>query len=142
MSGKFFLDTNLFVYAIDPSDPEKQAIALGWIAKAHETGHGLVSYQVAQEWFNVVFRKASVPLTAEQAALLYLRLFKPLWRIQSSHELLDAALDLHHRDAISWWDSLIVAAAIQGGCERILSEDLQHNRKIRGIRILNPFRVR
>lgn len=142
MSGRFFLDSNLLIYAIDAADRGKQAIAQKWIAKAHETGNGLVSYQVVQEWFNVVLRKAAVRLSADEAALIYHQLIEPLWRIQSSRELLDTALDLHRRDSVSWWDSLIVSAAIQGGCESIVSEDLQHDRKIRGVRILNPFRGR
>lgn len=139
MSDRFFLDTNLLIYAIDATDPGKQAVAQKWIATAHESGDGIVSYQVVQEWFNVVLRKAAAPLSADEAALIYRELIEPLWRVQSSRELLDTALDLHRRDSISWWDALIVSAAIQGGCDRVLSEDLQHGRKIRGIKILNPF---
>ena len=141
MSGRFLLDTNLLIYAIDATDPGKQSVAQKWIATAHESGEGSVSYQVVQEWFNVVLRKAASPLSVDEAASIYHQLIEPLWRIQSSRELLDTALDLHRRDAISWWDSLIVSAAIQGGCDRVLSEDLQHGRKIRGVEIVNPFRT-
>jgi predicted nucleic acid-binding protein len=139
MSGRFFLDTNLLIYAIDASDPGKQAVAQKWIATAHESGDGMVSYQVVQEWFNVVLRKAAAPLSADQAAQVYRELIEPLWRVQSSRELLDTALDLHRRESISWWDSLIVSGAIQGGCDMVLSEDLQHGHKIRGVKIINPF---
>lgn len=141
MSGRFFLDTNLLIYAIDATDRGKQTIAQKWIATAHESGDGLVSYQVVQEWFNVVLRKAAVPLSPDEAATVYRQLIEPLWRIQSSRELLDLALDLHRRDSISWWDSLIVSAAVQGGCDTVLSEDLQHGRKIRGVKVVNPFRA-
>jgi predicted nucleic acid-binding protein len=140
MSDRFFLDTNLLVYAVDPSDPAKQDIALKWITSAHQTGHGLLSYQVVQEWFNVVLRKAAVPLNPTEATSLYRALIEPLWRVQSSRELLDTALDLHRDHSFSWWDSLIVSAAIQGGCGQLLSEDLQHGREISGVRIQNPFR--
>ena len=139
MSARFFLDTNLLVYAIDATDSAKQAVAQKWVATAHESGDGIVSYQVVQEWFNVVLRKAAAPLSASEAALIYSELIEPLWRVQSSRELLDTALDLHRRDSISWWDSLIVSAALEGGCDRLLSEDLQNGRTIRGIQILNPF---
>ncbi len=94
MSGKFFLDTNLLVYAIDPAEPGKQAVAQKWIASAHQSGDGCVSYQVVQEWFNVVLRKAAVPLSAQQAASVYRTLIEPLWHIQSSRELVDTAIDL------------------------------------------------
>lgn len=140
MSGRFFLDTNLLVYAIDASDPAKQGIAIRWLAAAHRTGDGIVSYQVVQEWFNVVLRKAAVPLKPDEAIAHYRTLIEPLWRIQSSPELLDTALDLHRRGLFSWWDALIVSAAVHGGCDRLLSEDLQHGRQIAGIRIQNPFR--
>jgi predicted nucleic acid-binding protein len=141
MSGRFFIDTNLLIYAIDAADPRKQAVAQKWIATAHESGDGLVSYQVVQEWFNVVLRKAAAPLSADQAESIYHQLIEPLWRIHSSPELLEAALDLHRHDSVSWWDSLVVSAAIQGRCDRLLSEDFQHGRKIRGISVLNPFRT-
>lgn len=140
MSGKFFLDTNLLVYAIDSSDSAKQAVAIQWLTAAHETGSGILSYQVVQEWFNVVLRKAAKPLSPDEAASIYRRLIEPLWRVQSSRELLDTALDLHRRHSLSWWDSLIVSAAIQGGCSQIVSEDLQHGEIIRGVRIQDPFR--
>ncbi len=137
--GKFFLDTNLLIYAIDPGDPQKQAVALEWLAAAHETGNGYLSYQVVQEWFNVVLRKASTPLTPDNAVSTYRRLIEPLWRVQSSRDLLDTALDLHRSHSFSWWDSLIVSAALHGECDQLLSEDLQHGRQVRGLKIINPF---
>lgn len=140
MSDRFFLDTNLLVYAVDPGDPAKQSVALEWVTAAHQNGRGLLSYQVVQEWFNVVLRKAAVPLKPDEATSIYRVLIEPLWRIQSSRELLDTALDLHRGDSFSWWDSLIVSAAIQGGCNELLSEDLQDGREISGVRINNPFR--
>lgn len=140
MSDRFFLDTSLFVCAVDPGDPAKQAIAIEWITTAHQTGNGLLSYQIVQEWFNVVLRKAAVPLKLDEASSIYRTLIEPLWRIQSSRELLDTALDLHRTDSFSWWDSLIVSAAIHGSCHELLSEDLQDGREISGVRIHNPFR--
>lgn len=95
---------------------------------------------MVQEWFNVVLRKAAVPLSPEQAASIYRTLIEPLWHVQSSRDLLETAIEIHQHDSLSWWDSLIVSAAILGGCERLLSEDLQHGRKIRGVKIMNPFR--
>lgn len=87
----------------------------------------------------MVLRKAAKPLSPEIAAGVYGKLIEPLWRIQSSRELLDTALELHRRNHFSWWDSLIVSAALQGDCTRLISEDLQHGQIIRGLRIQNPF---
>jgi predicted nucleic acid-binding protein len=139
MSDRFFLDTNLLIYAVDPSDPAKQAIALEWLTAAHRTDNGVLSYQVVQEWFNVVLRKAAVRLSPGEAAAIYRTLIEPLWRVQSSRELIDTALDLHRENSFSWWDALIVSAAIQGACDQLLTEDLQDGREISGIRIRNPF---
>jgi len=139
MNDRFFLDTNLLIYAVDSSDPAKQSIALEWVTTAQQTGQGILSYQVVQEWFNVVMRKAAIPLNPSEATSLYRVLIEPLWRIQSSRELLDTALDLHRRDSFAWWDALIVSAAIHGGCHRLLSEDLQDGREVSGVRIQNPF---
>ena len=140
MSAKFFIDTNILVYAVDHTNPAKREISIDWIAKAHQSGNGIVSYQVVHEWFNVVLTKAAVPLTSKEAVSIYRMLIEPLWRVQSSRELLDTALVLHERDHFSWWDSLIVSAAIHGGCDRLLSEDLQNGREIASVRIQNPFR--
>ncbi len=139
MSGRFFLDTNVLVYAIDSADAVKQSIALEWVTRAHQTGDGVLSYQVVQEWFNVVLRKAAVRLEPNEATSIYRALLEPLWRVQSSRELVDMALDLHRKDSFLWWDSLIVSAAIQGGCDQLVSEDLQDGREIAGVRIHNPF---
>jgi predicted nucleic acid-binding protein len=75
--------------------------------------------------FNVVLWKAVVPLTPNEATSLYRPLIEPFWRIQSCRELLDTALDFHREDSFSWWDSLIVSAAIRGDCSQPLSEDLR-----------------
>ena len=144
MSGstdRFFPDTNLLVYALDPTDRRKQDLALEILAEAHE-GNGCLSYQVVQEWFNVVMRKSASPLSLAEASRLYRTLLEPLWRIQSSRELVEDALKIHQTAKLSWWDSLIVSAALQGGCGRLLSEDLQHGATIQGVRIENPFRKR
>jgi predicted nucleic acid-binding protein len=139
MSGRFFLDTNLLVYAIDPAERDKQKIAIKWLAAAHSTGEGIISYQIVQEWFNVVLRKAAVRLNPDEAVSVYRTLIEPLWQVHSSRELLDTALELHRNDLVSWWDALVVSAALHAGCDRILSEDLQHGRRIAGLRVHNPF---
>jgi predicted nucleic acid-binding protein len=99
----------------------------------------VLSYQVVQEWFNVVVRKSVAPLSPNEATSLYRTLIEPLWRIQSSRELLDTALNFHRENSFSWWDFLIVSAAVHGGCNQLLSEDLQDGREIAGVRIHNPF---
>jgi len=139
MSGRFFLDTNILVYAVDASNPTKQTKAIQLVVEAHQSGQGIVSYQVVQEWFSVMIRKGAVLLEMEQALPVYRRLIEPLWRIQSSRQVLDLAIELQVAESFSWWDSLVISAAIHGGCDRLLSEDLQDGREIRGLLISNPF---
>jgi predicted nucleic acid-binding protein len=56
-----------------------------------------------------------------------------------SAELYDHALQLRAETGYSFYDSLIVAAALEAGCKTVYSEDLQHNRKLHGLEIKNPF---
>lgn len=137
---RFLLDTNIAVYAVEDSDPSRQKIAMGLISRAH-TGSGLISYQVVQEWFNVILRKSCKPMPVDKAVALYRMLLEPIWRVHSSPDLVNTALDIQATSKISWWDALIVSAAIQGGCKTVYSEDLQHGAMISGVRVINPFRA-
>jgi predicted nucleic acid-binding protein len=139
MSGRFFLDTNIAIYAVDSGDAGKQKTSLELLARARSNDAGWLSYQVVQEWFNVVLVRSSCRLTIIEAEAAYNKLLEPLNRVESSRDLITAALSLHSRERLSWWDSLIVAAAVLGRCDTLLTEDLQHGQVIRGVRIENPF---
>jgi predicted nucleic acid-binding protein len=139
MSGRFFLDTNIAIYAVDSGDAGKQKTSLELLVRARANDAGWLSYQVVQEWFNVVLRRSSCRLTIIEAEAAYNKLLEPLNRVESSRDLITAALSLHSRERLSWWDSLIVAAAVLGRCDTLLTEDLQHGQVIRGVRIENPF---
>ena len=137
MSARFFLDTNVLVYATDAIDPRKHTIGSELLIKANQTGLGVISYQVAQEWFNVALRKSGLQRPAVETA--YFSLIEPLWHVNSSQALTRAAWDLYQTHSISWWDSLIVCAAIQADCALLYSEDLQHGQTFSGVRVENPF---
>lgn len=139
MSVRPFLDTNIFVYAVDRSDGKKQATADGLIGRAIDRKNGVVSYQVVQEFLNVALKKFVVPLTHEQARLYIAAVFRPLFAVQPSLGLFSDALDIRSRYRFSWYDSLIVAAAVEAGCSVLYTEDLTHGQKINGVRIENPF---
>jgi predicted nucleic acid-binding protein len=138
-SAHFFLDTNILVYAVDPSDRGKQAKARDCVNVAQESGLGVISYQVVHEWFNTVLRKSISGFGTKEAEEVYRFLVEPLWRVDSSRALIDTALTLFRDNQFSWWDSLIVSAALQSKCELLLSEDLQHGQKVGSLRIENPF---
>lgn len=140
MPGRYFLDTNIFVYAFDHSAPAKAEKARMLIRDALSTGLGVISYQVAQEFFNVALRHFPQKMTLEEAGQFLAITLRPLLAVHSSPALFAEALHLQARYKFSWFDALIVTAAIESQCELLYSEDLQHGQKIGGMRIQNPFR--
>lgn len=134
-----FIDTNVLVYTLDRSDRRKQAVAETVVRSALAAGSGCVSFQVVHECLNVVLRKAEVRLSAEAARTWAESALLPLLRVHSSAALARRALDLHRRWQLGFHDALIVAAALEAGCTRLLSEDLQHGQRIEHLVIENPF---
>jgi predicted nucleic acid-binding protein len=139
MSARFFLDTNIFAYTFDTKAPAKAKRATRLIRQAVDTGEGIVSYQVIQEFFNVAFRRFPQPMNVAEAEQYLITVFRPLLSIHSSPALYVEALRVTGKYRLSWYDSLIVAAALQAQCSTLYSEDLQHGRELEGLRIENPF---
>src|SRR6202041_377846 len=139
MSGRFFLDTNIFVYSFDPSSPKKAAQAQKLIRKALETRGGIVSYQVVQEFFNVALRRFSKPMNSLDAEQYLSTTLRPLLAVHSSPALYGEALRIGARFKLPWYDSLIVASAIEGRCGVLYSEDFQDGQQIGSLTLSNPF---
>lgn len=139
MNGKFFLDTNIFVYSFDGGPLPKSQRATKLIRRAVDTQTGVVSYQVAQEFFNVALKRFAKPMSTADAEQYLASVFRPIMTVNSSPALFAEALRLNDRYKLSWYDSLIVAAAIQSGCDILYSEDLQHGQRFGNLRIENPF---
>jgi predicted nucleic acid-binding protein len=137
--GKFFLDTNVFAYTFDPNAPAKAKRSEDLIRTAVVDATGVISYQVVQEFFNVAFRRFPVAMTGDEATKYLIAVFGQLVVIQSSEALYAEALRLYGRYRLAWYDSLIVAAALEGGCSTLYSEDFQHGSIIEGLRIENPY---
>src|SRR5690242_16354615 len=114
MSGdRFFLDTNIFVYSFDFTAPAKQKIAKDLIGRAVRSRIGIVSYQVIQEFYNVAFRKFSTPLSQNEASFYFSNTFLPLYAVDFSPALLLQGLRIREDYRMSWYDSMIFAAAIE-----------------------------
>jgi len=139
MSGRFFLDTNIFVYSFDASSPKKSAQSTKLIRSAIETRGGIVSYQVVQEFFNVALRRFAKPLSSADAEQYLLTTFRPLLSVHSSPALYGEALRIGARYRLAWYDSLIVASAIEGQCSVLYSEDFQDGQQFGSVVISNPF---
>ena len=109
------------------------------IREAVDTGRGIVSYQVVQEFFNLALRRFPQPMNSAEAEQYLMTVFRPLLAIQSSSALYLEGLRIAGQYRLSWYDCLIISAALQGECSVLYSEDLQHGQKIENLRIENPF---
>ena len=136
----FFLDTNVFLYEVDPRDPAKSQRASELIDSAVAGKQGAVSYQVVQEFFNVALTRFAKPFSVGQAEDYLSITFKPILTVHSSPRLFLEALQIQSQHRFSWYDALIVAAAQQANCSILYTEDMQHGRRIGELKIENPFR--
>lgn len=139
MSDKSFLDSNIFIYAYDQREPVKQSIADNLIRGLAISGEAVISYQVIHEFFNWALVKGPVKMPQEEAQRYLTVTFRPMHIVASSATLVSDAIRIHRRYRLSWYDSLIVAAAQQAGCKLLYSEDLQHGQQFGTVTIHNPF---
>lgn len=135
----FFLDTNVFVYSLELDLPEKSNRCGDLIDSALGSGAGITSYQVVQEFVAVARRRFQHSMTVDELERYWQITLRPLLHVHSSVALFSRALDLTRRDRLAWYDALIVAAAIQGRCKILYSEDLQHGRRFGDLVVQNPF---
>jgi predicted nucleic acid-binding protein len=136
MSGKVFLDTNILAYAHDSGTPAKQKKSRETIARLVESGEGVVSTQIMQEFFVTATRKLGVPPLAAKGVL---KTFSAFEIVQVSADLVFEAIDCSVLNTLSFWDSLVLASAASAGCATLYSEDLNVGQTILGVKILNPF---
>lgn len=141
MNGdKVFVDTNIIVYAYDRDAGKKYQIASKLVKDLWHSGLGVLSTQVLQEFFVTVTNKISPPLDIVKATGIVKNLSK--WNvIVNDVNILLAAIEIHEEHKYSFWDSMIIAAAIKGGAKALLSEDLSDNQEIEGLIIKNPFKI-
>ena len=140
MTPLFFLDTNVFVYALLASEPLKKRRALDLVELALGSHTGCTSYQVIQEFANVATRKFAQRFTADQCKQFIDAAMEPLNRVASGNALVSTALDLQTETRYSFYDCLVLAAALQAGADVLYTEDLQHGQLLRGtLRVVNPF---
>ena len=138
--GTVFLDTNIFVYAFLASEPRKRAKAVELIEACLGSGRGCISYQVVQEFANVARKKFATTLSASDCKAFIDAAMQLLNRVASSTSLIHTALDLQEELRYSFYDCVMVAAALQSGADTLYTEDLQHWQLVRGtLRIVNPF---
>lgn len=132
-----FIDTNVFIYLFDETDPKKREVSRSLLNEALASGSGRISFQVVQESLNVLTTKLGA--SADDALRFFDAVLEPLWSVAPSSQLYKSALELRDRYRFSYYDSLIIAAAHSAGADRLLSEDLQDGQVIGEMVITNPF---
>ena len=140
MPAENFIDSNIFVYMLDTSAPAKRQRARELVYGLMDDRTGCISYQVVQESLNALIGKLGEPPDAVTAFLEEVLL--PLWQINqinATPELYRSGLQVQARYGFSFYDSLIVAAALGAGCTTLYSEDMQDGQRIEGLTIRNPF---
>ena len=136
MTAKYFIDTNIMLYAGSGAveDQPKKAIARQVLAQA-DIGF---SAQVMQEFYYAAVRKERLKITPDEA-LLILEALNPFPVMPINRELVLEAVALGVRFRISYWDAAIIVAARRLGCHILYSEDLNHGQDYDGVKVVNPF---
>jgi predicted nucleic acid-binding protein len=134
---RFFVDTNVLLYSVDPAGGGKRELAHRWADALWTSGTGRISWQVLNEFYANAVRKLRVPVPGVRTTVETLAQWQPtgfgLGVVQRAWYWSDKA-------GIPYWDSLIVASAEAAGCTYLLSEDFQTGRKFGVVTVVNPFR--
>ncbi len=138
MTERYFVDTNVLVYAHDGVYPAHMEQAQHWMTRLWADQAAVISTQVLKEFYNVLTRKLDPPIPQELAREEVRDLLH--WPIiETDARLFEAAWRIEDEGHCSWWDALIIAAAQQAGCTAILSEDLGPHLMPAGMTLINPF---
>jgi predicted nucleic acid-binding protein len=133
-----FVDSNILIYSQDATNSQKQSQARDWLEVLWRTRTGRISFQVLREVYVNVTRKVPRPLPAARAQTL-VRLFL-VWNPRPEDaEFFEVAGDIEARFKLSWWDSMILAAAHLSECRFLLTEDLQDRMELNNVTVINPF---
>jgi predicted nucleic acid-binding protein len=135
---KTFIDTNVLVYAHDTDAGARHAAAKTLLAELWDNRNGSLSTQVLQEFYAVVTRKFKPPMPRAKARAI-VAAYGEWCDVATEPQLIVAASRLEEEHRLSFWDSLIVQAAIQAGAELLVSEDMQNGRRFGALTIENPF---
>lgn len=139
MTAKYFVDTNVIVYAHDRSEPQKQQRALEILEYLSSNNRGAISTQILSEFFVTATRKITIPLTVRDA-YAQIEAFSRSWPILSITSLIVLEAARGVRDyQLNFWDAQLWAAAKLNQLPFIVSEDFNSGATIEGVRFINPF---
>lgn len=132
-----FVDTNVLLWEIDPTESTKQELAKTWIDALWLAEAGRVGYPVLSEFAWNAARIA--PEASTDSVRDKIRRYEVWEPVPVDSGIFERAWPLQDRYGISWWDALIVAGADAAGCDYLLTEDLQDGQRFGQIRVVNPF---
>lgn len=137
-SNPQFVDTNILIYAHDPSAGAKHVRARDLLRELWQSGSGCLSVQVLQEFYVNITSKVAKPLALDAASQIVADL--SAWRVHCPgvQDILDA-IQLQGRYQLSFWDAMVVDSAIWLGCRTIWSEDLNPGQMYDTVTVLNPL---
>ena len=134
--SKIFIDTNILVYTLDQKNIVKRDMARKIVKKVVESHQPVISTQVIKEFYVVASNKLKAdPIVVKNI----IHNFHNMEIVNNDLDLIEQAIDISILSQLSFWDSLIIAAAEKANCEYVLSEDLNSGQNYRGIKLLNPF---
>jgi predicted nucleic acid-binding protein len=131
-----FIDTNILVYAYDPDEKEKHHKVVAIIEELWKSGTGALSTQVLQEFYSVATQRKKMPKALARERIAD---YGQWCMVTTTPELLVTASLLQDNHKLSWWDALVIEAALRSGATTLLSEDLQHGRRFGTLTVRNPF---
>jgi len=135
---KVFFDTNILVYLFDAGAPGKQRRARELLGAHTKAGETLLSTQILQEFYVAVTRKLATPLAAD-TAYEAVRELAVMPTVRVDIPLILSAIQLSRERKLSFWDALVIRAAIEGGAATLYSEDLQHGQVFETLTVENPL---
>lgn len=136
--NKAFLDSNILIYAYDVSSGKKNEVAKNLVMELWNSRKGIISIQVIQEFFVNITCKVPKPIDVDTAEIIIKDLL--YWEIFVNNETsILEAIKIHKKYKFSFWDAMILQAAVKGGAELLYTEDMTHGQVVHGVHILNPF---
>ena len=137
MSDKVFLDTNIVIYSYSEDEPKKQEIANDILEEY--SNQIIISNQVINELSNTLFRKFKLDADEVKAVVLELNENFPIVNFNLETQL--KGIEIKEKYKLQFYDSMILATALENGCNIVYSEDMQHAQVIEDkLTIINPFK--
>ena len=134
-----FVDTNVLVYTVDPEEPEKRALAADLLERVMASRALILSPQSLNECYRIVTDRRRI--LSREHARRFIGALSSFCVAPSGYEVTKQAWRIQDATKFVWWDCTLLGSALLAGAKYFLTEDLQHERQLEGMTILNPFRL-